>query len=217
MASATGDPVVALTSLPSTTTTIMRDVAHELRQPLGTIESIAYYLALILPRDDEKAHDQLRRVQDLVEQAEWILSNGLHLTETLRVTPLPADVAELITEIISSKSWPAECAPRLDFAADLQLAQIDPGLGRVLFGNLLTLFKLLSTESEPTRIKTCADGGRVAIELQTSARGYRSESALGPGGGLSLECARRIAAAHEGSIDCSVDPISGVRVCVMLP
>ncbi len=195
----------------------MRDVAHELRQPLGTIESIAYYLALILPSGDEKAHDQLRRVQNLVEQAEWILSNGLHLTEILRVAPLPADVAELITEVISSKGWPAECAPLLDFAADLRLVQVDPGLARVLFGNLLMLFRLLSTESEPTRIRTRVDGVRVAVEMQTSARGYRSEAALGPGGGLSLECARRIVTAHGGSIDCTVDPISGVRVCVMLP
>src|SRR5580704_10380917 len=218
MASVTGDPVVAsMLSVASATTTVMRDVAHELRQPLGTIESIAYYLALVLPRDDEKTHDQLRRVQDLVGQAEWILSNALHLTETLRVTPLPADVTELITEVIASKSWPAECAPLLEFAADLPLVRIDPGLGRVLLGNLLMLFRLVSTESEPTRIRTCVDGARVAVEMQTSARGYRSESSLGPGGSLSLGCARRIVAAHGGSLDCSVEPISRVRVGVMLP
>lgn len=210
MTSVTGDPVVAQLD-------IMRDVAHELRQPLGTIESIAYYLSLVLPPDDEKTHDQLRRMQDLVEQSEWILSNGVHLSETLKASPQQIDVAELITEIITARSWRADCAPRLDFDAELPLANVDPGLGRALLSNLLTLFRQLSTESAPLSIRTCIHQDGIAIEMSTAAPGYRSEASLGAGAALSLECARRVTAVHRGGLECFVDPISGVRVRVMLP
>jgi nitrogen-specific signal transduction histidine kinase len=42
---------------------IVRRLAHELRQPLSTIESIAFYLEMILPRTEAKARRQLRKLQ----------------------------------------------------------------------------------------------------------------------------------------------------------
>ena len=54
-------------------TDTLRSIAHELRQPLSTIESIAYYLSLVLPRDGGRVHEQLTQVQRLVEQSNWII------------------------------------------------------------------------------------------------------------------------------------------------
>jgi signal transduction histidine kinase len=47
------------------------DLAHELRQPLGVIESLAYYLELISVDDAVCTH--LRRIQAMVAQANGIL------------------------------------------------------------------------------------------------------------------------------------------------
>jgi signal transduction histidine kinase len=47
------------------------DLAHELRQPLGVIESLAYYLELISLDDAASVH--LRRIQAMVAQANGIL------------------------------------------------------------------------------------------------------------------------------------------------
>jgi signal transduction histidine kinase len=52
---------------PAAPADVLRDVAHELRQPLSTIESIAYYLAMFLPATVERAHAQLAVVRQLVE------------------------------------------------------------------------------------------------------------------------------------------------------
>lgn len=49
----------------------LNDLAHELRQPLGVIESLAYYLELTSGDDSACAH--LRRIQAMVAQANTIL------------------------------------------------------------------------------------------------------------------------------------------------
>jgi hypothetical protein len=201
---------------------VLHDIAHELRQPLSAIESIAYYLTLILPRGDDKVHSQLRQLQELVEQSDWILSNGLHLTGPLAISPEMLDFEELLTEVISSRGRPPECAPRLDLAGNLPLVRVDPALGRALVGNLLMLFRQLATEAHPailrTRAAPCQASTRgIAFEMETAATGYESEASLGPGGSLSLESARKIAAAHGGSLESTVDPMAGIRVRVMLP
>ena len=52
------------------------DLVHDLRQPLGVIESLAYYLELTSGDDSACAH--LRRIQAMVAQANTILER-LHV------------------------------------------------------------------------------------------------------------------------------------------
>ncbi|MBK5294679.1 MAG: hypothetical protein JJE04_23735, partial [Acidobacteriia bacterium] len=47
---------------------VVRHLTHELRQPLSTVESIAYYLQMVTPRQDLKTQHQLEKLQQLVEQ-----------------------------------------------------------------------------------------------------------------------------------------------------
>jgi signal transduction histidine kinase len=218
-------PSAALSPAPTPSSSdILQDLAHELRQPLSAIESIAYYLTLVLSHDDEKVHEQLGRLQQLVEQSDWILSNGLQVNASVTISPVPLDFEELLTDIIASQSWPVNCAPRLELAGRLLLVRVDPGLARALAANLLMLFRQLATESHPATVRTIAaeaastsSCGGIMIEMETAAPGYGSEAALGPGGALSLNSARKIVAAHGGRLECTVDPIVGIRVRVMLP
>ncbi len=83
MSSATGVQTVAAVpeaqSLPAAV--VLETIAHELRQPLSAIESIAYYLSLVLPRDGGPAREQAARLQQLVEQSNWILTSALQLAD----------------------------------------------------------------------------------------------------------------------------------------
>ena len=49
------------------------DFIHELRQPLSSIEAIAYYLEMTLPAEQSEARQYMRRIQQLVEQAHAIV------------------------------------------------------------------------------------------------------------------------------------------------
>ena len=68
-----------VTQTERTTDEVLGTLAHELRQPLSTIEAIAYYLSMILPPDDAKIQPQLARIRELVEQSNLILSDALGL------------------------------------------------------------------------------------------------------------------------------------------
>jgi signal transduction histidine kinase len=204
-------PVVASAS-------VLHAIAHELRQPLSTIESIAYYLALVLPREDEKIQEQISRLQKLVEQSNWILTSGLQLTDLSPGAPEPTDLEELITQTVSSRPAGIDQPLRLELAGDLPLVRLDPGLARALIENLLMLFRQLATDDHPVVLRSSrCTGHGVLLEMETAATGYRSENALVPGAALSLEGARRIVEAHGGSLESHVDAASGIRLCVVLP
>ena len=57
--------------LPATET--IQDLVHELRQPLSSIEAIAYYVEMTLPPEQLQARQQMHRLQELVARAESIL------------------------------------------------------------------------------------------------------------------------------------------------
>jgi len=195
---------------------VLRTMAHELRQPLSTIESIAYYLTLVLPPGDEKVHEQLHRIQQLVEQSNWIVNSAQQLTEPLQATPEQVDLAELIGAIISERLALRD-VPELEIMGQLPPVYADPALMHALIENLLSLFRSIGDHAHPVSLRLCPESQGVAIELSTDAPGYRSEASLGPGSTLSLDSVRRIAEAHGGSLDLRVDQATGIRLRVMLP
>jgi signal transduction histidine kinase len=67
---------------PALPTDILRAIAHQLRQPLSSIETIAFYLSMVVPHKDEKIQQQLRQIRMLVEQSNRILTEGV--TEAFR-------------------------------------------------------------------------------------------------------------------------------------
>jgi len=54
----------------------VRELVHELRQPLSSIEAIAYYLEMTLPAEEIRARQYMRRIQQLVDQASSTLSSA---------------------------------------------------------------------------------------------------------------------------------------------
>jgi hypothetical protein len=51
-------------------------MTHDLRQPLSTIEAIAYYLEMTIPAELLEARTLLARVQTLLESADGILERA---------------------------------------------------------------------------------------------------------------------------------------------
>jgi nitrogen-specific signal transduction histidine kinase len=59
---------------PSAEETI-RNLVHDMRQPLSSMEAIAYFLEMTLPAEQTEARQYMRRLQQLVDQANCILQN----------------------------------------------------------------------------------------------------------------------------------------------
>ncbi len=195
----------------------LQTIAHELRQPLSAIESIAYYLSLALPRDSRPARKQARRLQQLVEQSNWILTSALQVSDNTPFAPQPLNLEELIIQTVNART--AQSYPRihLELAGGLPLVNLDPGRGRALLENLFMLFRQVASDLHPVRVTTGAAEGGVSLGIATTTPGYRSEASLGPGGSLSIQSARRAVEGHGGTFSMDVDAVSGVSLKVVLP
>ena len=219
MSSAAGVQTVA--AAPETQASLpavdLQTIAHELRQPLSAIESIAYYFSLALPRDSRPARKQARRLQQLVEQSNWILTSALQVADNTPLAPQPLNLEELIIQTVNARTAHGDPRIHLELAGGLPLVNLDPGRGRILFENLLTLFRQLASDLHPVRVTTAAEEGGVALGITTSIPGYRSEASLGPGCSLSIHSACRVVEAHGGTFDIRVDGESGVSLNVVLP
>ncbi len=54
----------------------LRDLIHDLRQPLSSIEAIAYYLEMTLPADQVQAREHMTQLQRLVAEASAVLERS---------------------------------------------------------------------------------------------------------------------------------------------
>jgi signal transduction histidine kinase len=55
----------------------LRDLVHELRQPLSSIEAIAYYLEMTLPAGQFEARQYMSQLQQLVADTNTILERSV--------------------------------------------------------------------------------------------------------------------------------------------
>jgi hypothetical protein len=198
----------------STPAEILMNVAHELRQPLSNIETIAYYLSMVVPPGDTKIQAQLGRIRELVQQSGWILSSGVSLAGLLPIAPQPIDLEELITGSVSSSG--AHAHVRLALSGDLPLVRLDPREGRDLVDSLLMLFRTMADGARPIAVTTSArpEGG-VLMEIQTT--GGCCQGVSGAGSELAIESARRVAQSYGGTFQVDAGPDGGIRGRLMLP
>jgi signal transduction histidine kinase len=197
-------------------TDVLRDVVHELRQPLSTIESLAFYLAMVLPPADERLRNQIAHIRQLVEQSNWILTSGLGLAWRDRhCTPVELDAEELITRAASASAASERMSVRLSLAGGLPHVKLDAAQGQELAEALLMLARQLAARGEVSLSSSSRREG--GVELKVEAPGQVSLSGFGPGAMLGLENARRIAERHGGTLLLEALPETGIRLSVMLP
>jgi len=165
---------------------VVQHLTHELRQPLSAMEHIAYYLAMVLPREDQRSRQQVDRLQRLVAQANSLLDDATHFLQALPAKPQILDLNEIITEALAE--WPAH-GLRPQLCEELAVVKIDPGQAAHLVRCVIGLFH----RAEDAALSTNA--GDREVRLVGEAKEISSPS------GLSLASMRRIAETHGGSME----------------
>jgi signal transduction histidine kinase len=212
---------------------LLQHLAHELRQPLSTIESIAYYLGLTLPRHDTRSHEQVEKLQQLVEQTNWILADALFFLQATPLRTQRLDLQEVVTQVVMERARSEICD--VEFYADEEpaIAMLDPVQAQHLVRSLTNLLAQLARERQaapaPVRIRCQAIGrpGRITAEFLVTAPGFTRveierlgepfQSRVPAGSGLALPCARRIAEGHGGTIEIEQRPTGEFVFLLTLP
>ena len=206
---------------------VVRHLAHELRQPLSTIESIAYYLEIVLPRDSGKVRHQLEKLQQVVQQTSWILSDAVHFLQASPPSPQLVDLNELISESISESARGERVWAPTELSGGQALVRLDLEQGRHLVHNLLVFFRQLSGADSELKVRTSAVDGEVHLEVSSTALECsvaELESMFEPfsphlpaGSGLALASVRRITEVHGARIEFHSGPERRISLLVAFP
>jgi signal transduction histidine kinase len=206
---------------------VVRCLAHELRQPLATIESISHYLNMVLPRTEAKARRQLAKLQDEVRNMHWALADAEHLLEAPPVNLHLLDLTEVVSRNLSE--WaPAEAAGlHFRLEPDLPLVQLDLAQMQRLLRNVVVLFQRVSAPDRSIVVRTYGAGSEIVLEIASEALEYSAEdvtplfepSGLGrpPLPALAIANARRIAQMHGARVEAKTDPPHGLTLSIAFP
>ncbi len=206
---------------------IVRHLTHELRQPLSTIESIGYYLQMVLPTSDTKARHQLGKLQQAIEQASWILSDAVHFLQSSPPKPELVDLDEMVSGAVSDFLRGHPVWVDVDLAQAPTLVEVDPDHFRHLLRTLLYFFRRVTHAGKRIAVRTRASDEGVSVELETAEVPYTAQdiemmfdpfgSHLPAGSGLALASVVRITESHGGRLECRLDGGDRLTVRVILP
>jgi signal transduction histidine kinase len=200
---------------------VVRYIAHDLRQPLSTIESIAYYLDITLPDTEVQVRAQIGRLQQMVEQCNCILTDAIHYLQAAPPRMELLDLSELISETLAE--WAGEGASRVHYEPEQQVAAVlaDASQAQHLLCNLFRFFQQAAHGGDVC-IRTWTVDERTCLEFSGPAPDYDAESlatlfepfnAHVPGGsGLALASVLHIVEAHGAALDASFDARGDLRV-----
>jgi signal transduction histidine kinase len=205
----------------------VRQIAHQLRQPLSTMEAIAYYLSITLPPHETKALEQVVKLQRLVQDTNLILSDAVHYLRASPSHPVRVELNGIVTDAVSEIRMfggplsPLSCGPNpvpvwIDAAQAAHMAQ-----------SLLNYFRQVLPATDPIEISVSAAGGEARVAFRTASSACTPEQLLsllqpdrprlGSGSGLAMASVRRIVDAHGGRIEVEAWPPAGVQLEIIFP
>lgn len=188
---------------------VVRHLAHELRQPLSTIESAAYYLKLVC-KNDPRLDRQLERIELMVHQMSWILSDASHFLQAARNPPQRIDLAEIFSELLCTEALQQNV--ELDWTATSASPQVwmDPFQANHLACTVLNVFRQIAGHEKPVFLSFYRNGVNAVLECSCQPVLEIAENCqdlldpftlhLPPGSGLALASAKRIVESNYGSI-----------------
>lgn len=203
--------------MPQFNFSLLTTLTHELRQPLSTIESIAYYLELALPSPDPRIAEQISRLRHLVAQSSHILSDALVLSQPSIAQPQAVDLDEIVTEFVLDHSYlePARDCFDLDLAA--KPVWVDLQQGRQLVHSICRFFAAAAKPGSRVAIRTrVLPSGSVL--LHALAEGQSGEDAKSPAGAtLTLDAIEHLAAKNEAVVFMRLADSSRLELSVEFP
>lgn len=202
----------------------VRQLSHELRQPLSTMESIAYYLSMVTPRHDLRVRQQVDKLQHLVEQMNWVLADAVHFFQATPTNPQLVDLNELVSETITSRhdeQRPVE----VSLCDDVSMVEMDPSQARHCVQSLIGLVRKwahggvrVSTEHVRSEVHLCVSAPQLRVQDSDASLIFEPFRPHAPAGaGLAFASVRRIAEASGGRAGVKLIQPKGVTVSVELP
>ena len=189
---------------------VSASIAHDLRNPLGSLRNAAYYLKRHVPKDEPERVEFLEIIDKEVDAASRIISSLLALTRSSPVSRQTVDLRELVEDAFSRIADTDGVRCRVSTDPDPFQIQVSPNQFRQVFINL----GLNSVQAMEGKGELVVEASRSAscdvIFVRDTGPGVRGdvrEELFDPlvttrvvGTGLGLTICRQIVEQHGGTI-----------------
>lgn len=204
---------------------LIGSIGHELRNPLGVIESSLYILEQRIGTD-ERAKKHIGRIGEQLGVANGIISALLDMIRDRPLTREKVVLDNTFASVLGSLS-PATTRIVLSGIDMLPPIDVDAGQIRQVFMNLVENAVHAAGPAGEVRIEARVDGAMIEIAVEDSGPGVDPDTrrrlfeplitTKAKGIGLGLALVRRIVARHGGDVAYAPREGHGARFVVRLP
>jgi len=204
------------------------NISHELRNPLGVIDSSIYYLQMRLKEKDEKVDQHLDRISQSVKTATTIIQNLLNLTRMNKPILTRYSLTTLLADCLKTCKIPdtikvVEDYPETEIQVRAEKEQIRMAIDNLvknaiaaMNGNGTLTIVARKTEEYEAEISFIDTGtGITPDHLNQIFLPLFSTKAKGIGLGLSIT--KMIIENHGGKITVEAQPGKGAKFSIRLP
>jgi two-component system sensor histidine kinase HydH len=206
---------------------LVGSIGHELRNPLGVIETSLFILKGRPLATDERAAKHLERIGEQVVLANRIVSDLLDMIRDRPLKREPLQLEAVWKDALTSVQVPAGVSLRVEGLSELPTLQGDPGQMRQVFVNLVE--NAMHAVGETGSVTLTASKGPESVDLILEDSGPGVSETIrrrmfeplmttkARGIGLGLPLVKRILERHGGSISYIPREGAGARFLLRLP
>ena len=203
-------------------------LAHELRNPMGTIRASAEMLNRNLSAENEVAREMAGFIATEVDRANSLITRFLQFARPLQLQPEPGDLTQTLDRavVMAERETPGIAIYR-NYDPEIAPFPFDAELLERVFYNLIVNAAQASSEGGAVTVKTRAIEGFVEISVIDRGSGIEPkhmETIFNPffttkptGVGLGLAIVAKIVDEHGGKITVESEPGKGSIFRVVLP
>ncbi|MBI4296761.1 MAG: PAS domain S-box protein, partial [Chloroflexi bacterium] len=201
-------------------------IAHEVRNPLATVDASAFYLEMTLRDAEGKTKEHLRRMRGGVTRATNIIEKLLEMSRMREPVLRPLDIAGFMANAVSENNIPGNIQVILEKPAEKIDVLADSEQLRMAVNNLVrnaveamgqggTLTVNISKVGSWSEVSVGDTGP--GIPAQNMARLFEPLFTIKSGGvGFGLALARTVVEKHGGKIEVKSDPGKGATFVIRL-
>jgi signal transduction histidine kinase len=202
-------------------------MAHEIRNPLGVIKNVSYYLKMNLPDTDEKVKKHLKILDGELATSNKIITDLLNFSSGKPPTLAKTDLSSVIENSVSRARIPENIEVKMRLSKKIHGLRADKEQLQRVFLNLITNAVQAMPDGGLLKINSLLEGESAVVYISDTGGGISKEdqskifeplyTTKAKGIGLGLALTKQIVDMHDGAIQVESEVGTGTKFIVKLP